>query len=320
MVTIENARAAVHVETGNPTWDFFMNIKSSSKYLFKALFLYDQLVSSFVYNLAKTIGVAYVVVGSAGVYFSIANIIDDTQWCEANGLITFMHIVSFFFVVFLTWTLVGLALWIVMLFASSKTVSSLIVKLAMKLDGTNPLNLPIFVTFVRSVILRSSLDIVVVQKEIVTEEIGALEAQAKECTEQLAKRKAEIEALEAQESAEKKSEDELVELYESQVKEGLDCAMPVVSLIAAQQKLQEQAAAAAATLHEQAKQLDTEAWQKQATEAGASMQQQANDMAAAAQKRYEEEAPALQAHLEQASASAGAAVQQLQEAAVQETK
>merc|ERR1719498_1228845 len=97
-----------------------------------------------VYNVQKLMSFISLFWGCLGMYITIEDIVQDTLTCDAKIILWFMHTYSWFFLLFLTWTALGLVFWLVQKLSSSTLVSAPVMEAAKKSDSEVPFKLPIF--------------------------------------------------------------------------------------------------------------------------------------------------------------------------------
>jgi len=173
--SVREAALRSRKETGNVVWDWFYYMKHWTPYLLNALLTYDKVTSSCVYMCNKAAGGLYLIWGGWGVYISIENIIEDTTQCDSRSIVSYMHFLSFLYVLFFTVSLISFILWLAAFLSGSSFVSNMILKAAMKMDDANDMGLPLFVTLVKSFVLRSAVDNLAMQRHAVKEEISELQ-------------------------------------------------------------------------------------------------------------------------------------------------
>lgn len=229
--------------TGNSIWDAYNSIRMNSRQFFKALFQYDNLLNSWSYLFTKYVSLISAIWGAIGLYTSIANVVMDETQCDKKVTLYFMHVYSFFYLMFLLINLASLLFWILQRLSESNRVSSVVVGFAKSWDKEVPLGIPVFMTLVQAFVLRNSNDMLRVKAQQIAADITILEAEkaaamknANSIDAKIAKMKQEAEKVAEQE---KKAKEEgmdaegFVERYDQKAQESLAAAEPLLAVAAA---------------------------------------------------------------------------------------
>jgi len=219
-------------KTGNAVWDTFTAVQGDSGFFFRALFAYDKLERSFARAITRVSTVFQMIWGAFGFYITVADVVEDTEKCESKAVLWFMHACAFCFVFFFAIHFFGVLFWLASLLGSSDLVSVPIIRMAKDFDDLNPLKLPICLTIVRSMVLRGSSDILAMQEDDTRREIAELEKQAQEMEAKLLEKRQLEEQLTADRLAAQRNEEELIKLYEDQVRDGLAQMAPFAAIAA----------------------------------------------------------------------------------------
>jgi len=190
-----NARLKSDAEVGNssanaanPIFVLREKLVSHSREYFRALFSYDTIASSKSYNLLNLITILVFLWGSLGLWISIHDIVNDELGCKAELVMSILHVYSFFYLIFASWTCVSLGLFLLMVVATNEDFALKLLQKAEKFDNWYmPGGFPFTALLIRAFILRDSSDMTRL-------EVRTLEKEIKELTE----RKTRMETKQAQ--------------------------------------------------------------------------------------------------------------------------
>jgi len=139
--------------------------------------------------------------------------------CDAKIILWFMHVYSWFFLLFLTWTLLALFIWFLQKLAGFTFVTAPIMSRAKDADEEVPFQLPIFQTIARSFILRDSSTMLRIKARQVDKDCAYLESEVEEIKLKLANRKEYLDQLEAKRQKAQAYEKRLIDKYKEKVRE-----------------------------------------------------------------------------------------------------
>lgn len=174
---------------GHPFYKFCKSFMSASKDYFKALLAYDGIATSFTSSVVSFTSFVLFIWGGVGVYFVIANAVDEERFCEANSLRAVARVFAFFYLVAFFISLIALVVWIVEMLLTSKRLALLVLEKVWQFDDQySPVGFPVVSILVRALLLRSDKDMKSVEASILRSEIAEL----KEKKAELAKREAHV--------------------------------------------------------------------------------------------------------------------------------
>jgi len=231
----EDANKITFEGTGNPIMDAFESIVAGNGYYFKALSVYDRISHSWLYSITKLYLILYLGWGGFGLWITIHMVIEDHLHCSAKAVVFYCHFSSFFYLMFLTWSIIGFVFWLIPVIASCRFVKYTILKLAKDLDDASPIKLPIFMTLVKALVLRGSSELIRAHKQELQREVIELEKENQKCQAKIEKMRREVEQVEKEEKDAYDREERLIELYEQQMKDSLDALRPSVQFVASLQ-------------------------------------------------------------------------------------
>lgn len=239
-IAMEQERQGRLPSTGNAIWDAFAAMEADSGLFFKGLLRYDAIISSKSHFIAKSCSILTVGFGVFGTYLSIANIVFHTTQCDIGAVLFFMHMYSFVFILFLTWTLIGVGLYLIQKLANSPLVTEPLLNAAKHFDDTLPLKVPIFLTLVRALVLRDSSDMLQLKgsevgatiKRLEQEKVAA-QTRQREADAEIAALRRQATVIAAQEHSARETERELIDKYTRSAGETLNQARPLVALVSA---------------------------------------------------------------------------------------
>lgn len=212
----EDANARIK-KTGNIIWDSYIMLQANSGRFFKAYFEYQNVVDSYIYTLQKFLTLVSTIWGCFGLYVSIHDIIEDSLECDAKIVLWFMHCYSFFFLLFITWSIVGLLLWALKRLSSMQCVSVPILAAAKDSDDEVPFRMPVFQTLVRAFVLRDNNTMLLVKAGQLQEEVTNLEKEIAETQTKMGYRQAYLKELEHKQKQAASNEKILIDRYKEQV-------------------------------------------------------------------------------------------------------
>mmetsp|Transcript_92617 Transcript_92617/g.144472 ORF Transcript_92617/g.144472 Transcript_92617/m.144472 type:complete len:837 (+) Transcript_92617:68-2578(+) len=200
-------------ETGNAVWDMFIAMQANSGQFFKAYFKYQNIIDSPIYTFQKFLCFISLVWGFLGIYVTCMDVVEDTLACDAKVVLWFMHTYSFFFMLFLTWTTLGLIVWVLQKLSGLTIVTAPIMESAKLADEEVPLKMPVFQTLARSFLLRDSSTMLHIKARQLEKEVYKLEREAEETKTKLEQRKHYLELLDRERRKAYDKEKKLIETY-----------------------------------------------------------------------------------------------------------
>jgi len=206
-------------KTGNGVWDMFITLQANSGQFFKAYFAYQNVVDSPIYTMQRFMGFVSLGWGIFGMWITIEDVVKDTLTCDAKIILWFMHTYSWFFLLFLTWTALGLVLWLLRKLSGFTFVTAPIMKEAKEADDEVPFRLPLFQTLARSFLLRDSSTMLHIKAKQVEKDVTNFEQEIKDTKEKLRLRKAYLDQLEKSRVAAAANEKNLIETYKDKARE-----------------------------------------------------------------------------------------------------
>lgn len=164
-----------YLETDNPAWNLRQRISIAAKEFFSALFHYDAIVGGKSYTFLNFTTLINFIWGAVGVWFSVHYIVPDEEKCDAWAIMIVTHAMCFIYVVFFTFTLVGLVLWVVQTVATNSAMAKFLFKKAKKFDETySPGNFPFWQILVRAFLFRDSSNTASVEVGVLQSDISDL--------------------------------------------------------------------------------------------------------------------------------------------------
>jgi hypothetical protein len=133
--------------------------------------------------------------GFLGIFVTCEDIVEDTLVCDAKVVLWFMHTYSFFFMLFLTWTLLGLGIWMLQKLSGLTAVTAPIMDSAKDADDEVPLKMPVFQTLARSFLLRDSSTMLHIRARQLDGEVSNIETEVEETRKKLQQRQLYLEQL-----------------------------------------------------------------------------------------------------------------------------
>jgi hypothetical protein len=205
--------------TGNGIWDMYIHLQANSGQFFKGYMAYQGIIDGNVYTCEKALSAFSLLWGVFGVYFSMVNIVEDTLSCDAKVAVWFLHTYSAIFVLFASWTIFGLALWILNKLSHSTVVTTPLMKAAKKSDQETPFKLPVFQILLRSFILRDSCTMLHIKALTAKQDVQKMEYDLQETRQRLSERKQYLDQLEERRDVAMQKEAELKEKYMKRARE-----------------------------------------------------------------------------------------------------
>lgn len=212
----EDATARIR-KTGNVIWDSYIMLQANSGHFFKAYFAYQNVQDSWVFSIQKILTFVATLWGAFGMWISIEDIVEDSLTCDARVVLWFMHTYSFFFLLFITWNIVGLVLWILKKMSGCNCVSAPLLAMAKDSDQEVPFKMPIFQTLTRAFVLRDNNQMLILRAGQLEKEVTDLEKTIEDTKSKLENRKYYLEELEAKRLNAAKREQKLVDTYKEKV-------------------------------------------------------------------------------------------------------
>jgi len=204
-------------KTGNAVWDAYIMLQANSGQFFKAFFAYQGIVDSKTYTCQKVLSFAGLFWGIVAMWITIENIVRDSLACDAKIILWFMHTYAWFFLLFLTWTVLGLLLWVVKKLSGLTVVTGPIMAGAKEADSEIPFQLPVFQTLARSFLLRDSSTMLHIKAKEVEAAVVTMEKEIEDMKNKMALRKGYLDQLEYRRNAAAAHEASLVEAYKDKV-------------------------------------------------------------------------------------------------------
>jgi hypothetical protein len=198
----------VVIDTGSPLLDAFTRIQTGVSIFVKSAYLYSGIsVSSFA-SLGKLASFAGTLNGAFGIIISMVYVREHTK-C-AQSLIAFLHVYSLVYLIFLSFTLVSFAVFLVSQCARTPCVNDTLLNAAYSWDKENPGQFPIFSTLARAFLVTGSRQVLGMKRAAARAEIYDLDEDIKSLTKRLwtAKRSREV-AQKSRQLAEVKEADML---------------------------------------------------------------------------------------------------------------
>jgi len=221
------------IKTGNAVLDGFASLQNGVGGFFKALFLYDDVVKSWPYFFSKVCTMPLTFLGGFGLYITIADVVLDEQHCSLKSVLFFMHLYSFFFMLFLLWIILSVIIWLVSAFASRSTlVTSSVIRIARQLDADIPMKIPVFMTLARAFILRESSEMLKIKESLIATEIQELERQVLEAQTKLDAQRQDLKVCEKLRCEVDVSERDMIDSYKAKLASQMAKAEPIITIIA----------------------------------------------------------------------------------------
>lgn len=221
-------------KTGNSIWDMYIALQANSGQFFKAYFAYQGIIDSPIYTFQKLMAFLGTIWGCVGMWITIEDIVEDTLTCDAKIILWFLHTYSWFFLLFLTWTLLSIVLWLLQKLSGFTFVTAPIMDEAKLADEEVPFKMPLFQTLARSFLLRDSSTMLHIKARQVERDVSSLEQEIEDTKQKLTYRKTYLDQLESRRTAAAANEKKLIDKYKDKVRaEGgtlPDDAPPVVPL------------------------------------------------------------------------------------------
>merc|ERR1719253_1211465 len=129
-------------------------------------------------------------------YVTIEDIVEDTLACDAKIVLWFMHTYSWFFLLFLTWTTLGLFIWMLQKLSGYTFVTAPLMDMSKEWDEEVPFRMPLFQTIARSFLLRDSSTGLHIKARQVQRDVYNLEKDIEDTKEKLKTRQQYLEQLE----------------------------------------------------------------------------------------------------------------------------
>jgi len=221
------------IKTGNSMVDNFAEAYNGITFMYNALTRCDDLTNSWVVSLSKWMNFMITIWGAYGLWVSVHDVVGDSESCEVKSVLWFLKIYSFVYLLTLSWTLLNLVIWLIVSFARSTIVQSIILKLARQCDRDSPVQAPLYQTLVRAFVLRDESGLARARKIVIQQDVQKLEKHLQEAKDKLRKEKHEQDLL--AEIAQEHSgipEDDQINKYEEKLRNVLKSAEPVVTVIA----------------------------------------------------------------------------------------
>merc|ERR1719321_1828073 len=145
------------------------------------------------------------------------DIIEDSLTCDTKIVLWFMHTYSFFFLLFITWNIMGLAIWTLKKLSGLSIVSQPILAMAKDSDDEVPFRMPIFQTLARAFLLRDNNTMLIMKAGQLNDEVAELEKQIEDTKVKLENRKGYLNELESKRVSAHAYETHLIEAYKKKV-------------------------------------------------------------------------------------------------------
>jgi len=216
---------------GGGMLEVFASFQRKSSRFFDAFFKYSNLMESWPSFFSNVLNVLGLIWGAVGLGISVENILVDSLDCDATLAMHYMHTYSFFFVMLLTWKVLGLLQWILDAISGSRHVRTPIVKMAKHCDDESLKGMPIVMSFVQSFVLKDSSDFYSMKSRKAVQELMELEEEAKQLEERLRHRKNLRQQLKER-SQNADTEQDFMDRSQRRVTNVLDEIKPIVGLIA----------------------------------------------------------------------------------------
>jgi hypothetical protein len=223
--------------TGIPIFDTFARLRRGGLSFFEGYFRYHSVIDSWLYGFMRFNSIVVLGWGGFGLYITIADIIMDSLACDAKLALAYQHLYSFMFVVFLTWNIVGLILWITNHISSTSVVSKPLMKFGKYVDDDNFHGLPVFLTLVKSFVLNNSSEALGLTEQQVRDEIRSLTEQKREIDDKFRNKQRSLERFKQMEG-QTETEAAFMDRCQRKVNDALDQAKPIVGLVAANMNAQ----------------------------------------------------------------------------------
>jgi hypothetical protein len=226
----KNAAAAM---TGIGLFDMIANLRRGSLSFFEAYFRLHSVTDSWLYKLVNVVFFVELCWNGFGLYITIADVLVDELACDAKSVLTFMHVNSCMYVLFMSWSLIIVILGITNSLKSSSAASIAIINAAKAADKSLFKDLPVVLSFVQSYILKNSSEALGLTERQVRDELRNLHERSRELEEKLRLRKRVCERIHHEEAMGGSSEAEFMERSERRLQTILEQAKPLVGLMAA---------------------------------------------------------------------------------------
>jgi hypothetical protein len=226
----KNAAAAM---TGIGLFDMIANLRRGSLGFFEAYFRLHSVIDSWLYEFMQIVFFVDLCWNGFGLYITIADVLVDELACDAKSVLTFLHVNSCMYVVFMSWSLIVVLLSITNSLGSSSQASIAIIKAAKAADKSLFKNLPVVLSFVQSYILKNSSEALGLTERQVRDELRNLYERERELEEKLRLRKRVCDRIHREEALGGSSEAEFMERSERRLQTILEQAKPLVGLLAA---------------------------------------------------------------------------------------
>lgn len=204
-------------KTGNVIWDSYIMLQANSGHFFKAYFAYQSVVDSWIYTLQKFFTLIATGWGCFGMYVTMEDIIEDELTCDTKIVLWFMHTYSFFFLLFITWNVMGLAIWTLKKLSGLSIVSQPLLAMAKDSDDEVPFRMPIFQTLARAFLLRDNNTMLLLKAGQLNDEVAELEKQIEDTKQKMENRKGYLNELESKRVSAHAYETHLIEAYKKKV-------------------------------------------------------------------------------------------------------
>jgi hypothetical protein len=205
--------------TGNSIWDLYINLQANSGQFFKGYFAYQSIIDGAIYTIQKGFSFFSLFWGFYGVYLSISHVLTDTLSCDAKVAVWFMHTYSFLFLMLVTWTLLGLTIWVLQKLSHSTMVTAPLMKAAKQSDEEVPFQLPLFQILTRSFVLRDSSTMLHIKAKNVDQDVMQMEAELEDTKQRLQERKHYLDQIEDCRVGAVLKEADLIDKYKIRVRE-----------------------------------------------------------------------------------------------------
>lgn len=220
------------MKTGNDMLDITGALKRGADNYFESFFKYQRIVGSWTYLFLQVITFFNLCWGGFGLWVSVHDIIIDSLACNANFALGYMHCYAFFYVVLLTWNIIGLVLTIVGHLSGSKLVTTPILKLAKKFDDDTMQGIPVALTVIESFVLKNSSGALGMMEKEAKSDIRRLHDRLEKLDEKMTERSRIRDQLK-QVARTVRTQEEYMDRYQNMMAETFDQARPLVGLLAA---------------------------------------------------------------------------------------
>jgi len=217
------------------------SLKRGTDNYFESYFKYHNIVESWLYLFLQLIMICMLLWGAFGVFVSVHEIVPDSLTCHATKAITYMHCYAFAYVLLLTWNVMGLLVQIVGHVSSSRLVSGPILRAAKSFDDSTMQGIPFALTLVESVVLKNSAGSLSMSQREVKNELRTLTDELEAMDWKLLAKKRASEKI-AEVAAQCKTQEEYMDRYQVIMDKTLKQAKPLVGLLAANVRTEDEVA------------------------------------------------------------------------------